>query len=155
MDLKDKIEKIIQIETNVIKEAAKQIIKYCEEDESIKEFVEIITDTKEYGESFYEYKRSFLNMVLYKLGYQFHINEFHDTDSLSNLASFIGNYCYDDAYYVIYDDDYFYGGIKHPDNDDEKQLQGVEHLLRLAEKKAKREIERFNKLRNLLNNEEK
>jgi hypothetical protein len=47
----------------------------------------------------------------------------------------------------LYEDDFFYGGIKAPDNDYEEQTQGAEPLLKFAEEKAKKELEKFENLR--------
>jgi hypothetical protein len=147
VNLSEELTKISELEKNVIDNSVKSILRYCEEDENAKEFVKIIINHNFPGESVESYKRSALIMAMYKLGYEFHINEYHDTSSLYNLASFMANYFYDDSYYTFYEDNFLYGGVKNPDSEYEEQFQGAEPLLKWAEEKAVKEVEKMKKIR--------
>ena len=111
---------------------------FCNRDDLVKEFVERALRKFETFDSLEYYKTSCLNTILYDLGC-----EIQDTDifnSVKNLNSFIGNYFYDDSYYVITNGLVFdLESIEDfPLQSELTSLQGPKPLLELAKENAKR-----------------
>lgn len=94
MDYIERIANSERINKNVIDNAKKDIIHWCEEDSAVAEFVaQVLDENSHIGDV--------LRGFMYQLGYSIDLNPYHDASTLVDLRSFIANFFYDDAYYYI------------------------------------------------------
>lgn len=121
----------------VVTDAHIELMKDCEDDTDVAKFVEfVMQDNKDYDSYEYHMGRILRHYVYRLTHYDLQENSFHNCDSLCMLRSFMGNYFFDDSYYIVNrkttdEDDAIIGEAHGSDNDETEQ--GPKKLLEVAD----------------------
>lgn len=136
----DKLQAVAEINIGVIRRAQEDIAKNCEQYPDIKRFVDLVLDFRAEVQSC-SVPSSLRTLVWEISGMSISDNPYHASSTLTSLASFIGNYFLDDAYFQVRQDQYgcWVGLVGDDDNSSQDPLE----LITAAEKNAQhyKEIE--------------
>ena len=149
-----KLQQAQQMVNKINSDCYQSIIKSCNENEDINEFVRLVLaqrDERNPDETVITDERigNNLIMLVYDLGYDIQMNLFHSASFLYELDSFMGNFFFDDSYFEIVDSE-FRGEKKAIASDSNNCTQDPKVLIQCAIENIKaqnKKLEQYNSIK--------
>lgn len=147
--MKSIVTKFHEQELSVINQAFVDLMRYCNEDADIEQFVQYALGAYENNENPHDLDSMtghVIQSMLYELGYAVYDNPYHNHYSLYNLACFISFYFYVDGYLFL---DSKSMKIRQADVEDDV-TQDPKRVLEFAKKIAQHRIDQIHKVRDMV-----
>lgn len=147
--MKSIVTKFHEQELAVVNQAFQDVMRYCNEDVDIEQFVQYALGAYENNDNSLDLDSmtgSVIQSMLHELGYEVYDNPYHNHYSLYNLAGFISFYFFDDGYLFL---DHKSMEIRQADVEDDA-TQDPKRVLEFAKQIAQRRIDQVYKVRDMV-----
>lgn len=147
--MKSIVTKFHEQELSVVNQAFQDVMRYCNQDADIEQFVQYALGAYVDNENPHDVDSmtcSVIQSMLHNLGYEVYDNPYHNHYSLYNLAGFIGFYFFDDGYLFL---DHKRMEIRQADVE-ENVTQDPQRVIEFAKQIAQHRIDQLHKVRGMV-----